>query len=187
MKIKKVTEQDLPTLVELARSTFIAAFAEENDPDDFAIYITNFFNLDVFQKEFYTEGSVFYLVYEKKALIGYFKLNHGKIPHDAMNPIAEFEVLTAKMDGSTLIHKLTELERFYLTLETHGKGFAAQMMQQAEVLTAEQKSTYLWLGVWENNLKARKFYEKTGFTKFAEHIFWVGTDPQTDWLMWKKM
>jgi diamine N-acetyltransferase len=183
MKIKKVTEPDLFALVELARSTFIAAFEQDNDPAEFAAYIRDFFTLDVFKKELNTEGSVFYLVCDKKALIGYFKLNHGKIPHDAMNPIPEaipeFDVQKSP--------KLTELERFYLIPETHGKGFATLMMQNAEVLTAKNKSTYLWLGVWEHNLKARKFYEKTGFTKFAEHIFWVGTDPQTDWLMWKKM
>jgi diamine N-acetyltransferase len=190
MKIKKVTKQDLPALVELARSTFIAAFEQENDPIEFAAYIRDFFTLDVFKKEFYTEGSVFYLVYDTQALIGYFKLNHGKIPHDAMNPIPEFDSATSGMfqTSPTLIPpKLTELERFYLIPETHGKGFATLMMQHAEVLTAKNKSTYLWLGVWEHNLKARKFYEKTGFSKFAEHIFWVGTDPQTDWLMWKKM
>jgi diamine N-acetyltransferase len=198
MKIKKVTEKQLPALVELARSTFVAAFAEENDPADFAIYVDNFFTLDVFKKEFDTEGSVFYMAYDNSTLIGYFKLNHGKIPHDAMNPIPEFEDLTAHPTSgrfetsttlikSTFIAEMTELERFYLIPETHGKGFALQMMQQAEVLTAKIKSTYLWLGVWEHNLKACKFYEKAGFTKFAEHLFIIGTDAQTDWLMWKKM
>jgi diamine N-acetyltransferase len=179
MKIKKVTEKELPALVELARSTFIAAFEQDNDPVDFAVYINDFFTLDVFKKELNTEGSVFYLAYDEKSLIGYFKLNHGKIPHDAINAIPEFDVQKSS--------KLTELERFYLIPETHGKGFAMQMMQQAEVLTAKKKSTYLWLGVWEHNLKACKFYEKAGFTKFAEHLFMIGTDAQTDWLMWKKM
>jgi diamine N-acetyltransferase len=197
MKIKKVIEQDLPTLVELARSTFVAAFEQDNDPIEFAAYIRDFFTLDVFKKEFYTEGSVFYLVYDKKALIGYFKLNRGKIPHDAVNVVenvvGNFSCRLPNDDNAAtkvadyIPDKLTELERFYLIPETHGKGFATLMMQHAEVLTAKNKSTYLWLGVWEHNLKARKFYEKTGFSKFAEHIFWAGTDPQTDWLMWKKM
>jgi diamine N-acetyltransferase len=194
MKIKKVTEKELPALVELARSTFVAAFEKDNDPVDFALYVTGFFNLDVFKKELNTGGSVFYLVYDKKTLIGYFKLNHGKIPHDAVNVVenvvGNFSCrLTNDDNAATKVadYILTELERFYLIPETHGKGFATLMMQQAEVLTAENKSTYLWLGVWEHNLKARKFYEKTGFTKFAEHIFMIGTDPQTDWLMWKKM
>ena len=183
MEIKKVTEKELPVLVELARSTFVAAFEKDNDPVDFAVYINVFFTFDVFKKELNTEGSVFYLVYENSTLIGYFKLNHGKIPHDALNPIPEAIPI---LDGQKS-PKLTELERFYLIPKTHGQGFATLMMQQAEALTAKKKSTYLWLGVWENNLKARKFYEKVGFTKFAEHIFMIGTDPQTDWLMWKKM
>ena len=59
MIIKKVTENQLPVLVALARETFVSTFAEQNDPSDFAAYLTATFTLDVFKKEFDTEGSVF--------------------------------------------------------------------------------------------------------------------------------
>lgn len=41
----------------------------------------------------------------------------------------------------------------------------------------------VWLGVWEHNLRAINFYKKHGFSKFGEHLFLVGKDAQTDWLM----
>jgi ribosomal protein S18 acetylase RimI-like enzyme len=41
--------------------------------------------------------------------------------------------------------------------------------------------------VWEHNPKAQHFYQKLGFEKFSEHQFMVGSDPQTDWLMKKKI
>ncbi|NLA43929.1 GNAT family N-acetyltransferase, partial [Candidatus Saccharibacteria bacterium] len=38
-------------------------------------------------------------------------------------------------------------------------------------------------GVWEHNDKAIRFYEKLGFRPFGEHLFMLGSDPQTDLLM----
>lgn len=179
MKIRKIIENDLPALVALARETFVAAFVEQNNPDDFDAYVESAFTLDAFKKEFYTEGSVFYVVENQELLIGYFKLNHNRIPHDALNAIADFELC------KTL--KMTELERIYLATEMHGKGLAQEMMTAAFDLATAEKSVFLWLGVWEMNGKAIKFYQKSGFSKFAEHIFSIGNDPQTDWLMWKKL
>lgn len=178
MKFIEVRGNQLPTLVAIARETFVTTFAEQNNPDDFAAYVETTFTLDAFKKELNTEGSVFYLAENEGNLIGYFKLNHNKIPHDALNPIPEFE--THKM------LKMTELERVYLTEATHGKGFAALIMHEIVRLSALNQSQILWLGVWEENVKAIKFYQKMGFEKFGEHIFMIGDDAQTDWLMWKK-
>ena len=50
-------------------------------------------------------------------------------------------------------------------------------------LSITEKLPFLWLGVWEKNLSAIRFYEKNGFTAFGEHIFMLGTDPQRDVLM----
>jgi diamine N-acetyltransferase len=179
MEIKKVTENELPALIDLARSTFIAAFAEQNDPDDFAAYIMSAFTLETFKNEFYTEGSAFYLMENNSELIGYFKLNHNRIPHDGINLIPEFNAVKT--------NKMTELERIYLIENVHGKGFANTMINKAFELSKNEQSAFIWLGVWEHNLKAIKFYQKSGFTKFGEHIFVIGDDAQTDWLMWKKL
>ena len=179
MEIKKVTEQALPALIELARSTFIAAFSEQNDPDDFAAYVESAFTFAAFKNELDTEGSVFYLMENDNELIGYFKLNHNKIPHDGINLIPSFNAFKST--------KMTELERIYLTENMHGKGFAKDMINAAFELAKIEQSAFIWLGVWENNLKAIKFYQKSDFNKFGEHIFMIGDDPQTDWLMRKKL
>jgi ribosomal protein S18 acetylase RimI-like enzyme len=42
---------------------------------------------------------------------------------------------------------------------------------------------FVWLGVWEHNTAAIKFYQRHGFTKFGEHPYYVGNDKQMDWLM----
>ncbi len=38
----------------------------------------------------------------------------------------------------------------------------------------------VWLGVWEHNENAKNFYARNGFTRFSQHTFVLGDDPQTD-------
>jgi ribosomal protein S18 acetylase RimI-like enzyme len=49
------------------------------------------------------------------------------------------------------------------------------------------KKDNIWLGVWEHNHQAIKFYTTWGFEKFGDHLFLLGDDPQTDWLMKKEL
>ena len=42
---------------------------------------------------------------------------------------------------------------------------------------------YVWLGVWEENLRAINFYKKNGFSEFSKHVFRLGNDEQTDIMM----
>ena len=41
----------------------------------------------------------------------------------------------------------------------------------------------VWLGVWEKNFRAIRFYKKYGFKKFGQHKFLLGNDLQTDYLL----
>ena len=41
----------------------------------------------------------------------------------------------------------------------------------------------LWLGVWEQNPRAIRFYRRLGFREVGDHVFVLGTDPQRDLVM----
>jgi ribosomal protein S18 acetylase RimI-like enzyme len=43
--------------------------------------------------------------------------------------------------------------------------------------------TYVWLGVWEHNTRAIRFYEAHGFSPAGSHDFFLGSDRQTDIIM----
>jgi ribosomal protein S18 acetylase RimI-like enzyme len=45
----------------------------------------------------------------------------------------------------------------------------------------------MWLGVWEYNPRAQRFYEKNGFRVVGSHVFQLGEDAQTDLLMQKEL
>lgn len=59
------------------------------------------------------------------------------------------------------------------------------LIKKAVELAIKKKKNRVWLGVWEHNIPALKFYEKQGFSIFSKHIFHMGEDPQTDYLMEK--
>ena len=53
---------------------------------------------------------------------------------------------------------------------------------------AKQKGLeWIWLGVWEKNLAAIKFYKSFSFKPFSKHSFKLGKDIQTDVLLRLKL
>lgn len=181
MRIRKLTLNDLLKLLEISKSTFIEAFEHQNNPDDFYAYVNSAFTLQTLTIELNTEGVSFYFVEnEKSEPIAYFKLTENKSPLHTSKPNIEIDF---NFEGINA----TELDRIYVLSEHHGKGVAPIALNHAINLAKENGSHFVWLGVWEHNPKAIRFYQKMGFEKFGTHIFDVGDDPQTDWLMWRKI
>ena len=67
--------------------------------------------------------------------------------------------------------------------ECQGKRLGQQLLQKAIQLASKANKQYIWLGVWEHNTDAIRFYQKHGFSKFGTHPYYVGKDKQTDWLL----
>jgi ribosomal protein S18 acetylase RimI-like enzyme len=76
-----------------------------------------------------------------------------------------------------------EIERIYVLKEFHGKKVGQTLYNKAIELAKEKSVDYVWLGVWEHNPRAIRFYEKNGFVVFDKHIFKLGNDEQTDLMM----
>jgi ribosomal protein S18 acetylase RimI-like enzyme len=98
-------------------------------------------------------------------IIGYLKVNFGKAQTDF------------KEDDSI------EIERVYVVVEFHGKEVGKKLLDKAIEISREQNAKSVWLGVWEKNYKAIRFYHKNGFVEFGKHPFILGDDIQTDILM----
>jgi ribosomal protein S18 acetylase RimI-like enzyme len=82
--------------------------------------------------------------------------------------------------------KALELKRIYVSKEFHGKGIAHRLMDLYFDHAARHDYDVAWLGVWEHNLRAQKFYEKYGFVNSGHtHDFPIGSTPQTDLWFWR--
>ncbi|MFK7813274.1 MAG: GNAT family N-acetyltransferase [Maribacter sp.] len=165
LSFQKCSFSDLDNLIEISRKTFVDAFEKDNDPIDFKNYINVAFEKNTISGQLKNTNSFFYFVYKDELLVGYFKLN----VNDAQTDIESEESI--------------ELERIYVLQEFQGKQIGKEMLQEAIRLAVLHNKVYLWLGVWEHNIDAIRFYERNGFTKFDTHPYYIGKDKQTDWLM----
>lgn len=162
---KICTENDLQDLLEISIKTFVSAFEKQNNPSDFKTYINNAFSKVQLRKESSHPNVRFYFVYKENTLVGYFKLN----TKDAQ---------TEKLGSHSM-----EIERIYVLDEFQGQQIGKQMLLKIIEIAKQEQLTFLWLGVWEKNTSAIRFYERYGFNKFNEHAFYIGNDRQIDWLM----
>lgn len=165
LKFQKCTLSDLEILIEISRETFVAAFEKDNNPDDFKAYVNMAFEKKHIEQQLQNQDSSFYFVFQDAVLVGYFKLNEKNAQTDIKS------------------EDYIELERIYVLKEFQGNQFGAHMLSQAIKLATQKQVSFIWLGVWQKNLKAIRFYEKHGFTKFDTHPYYIGNDKQIDWLM----
>lgn len=165
LQIIPCTISDLEALRELGITTFKAAFEAQNDPEDFRKYLEKAFSIEQLTRELQHPDMRFYFVLQANKIIGYFKLNTGSGQSEPESQDA------------------AELERFYVSPESIGGGVGSQMMHHIVTLVKSWKKSYLWLGVWEMNRDAIRFYERHNFVKYDEHAYYVGNDCQTDWMM----
>lgn len=165
LRLHRCTSQDLDRLRELSRNTFIAAFAEANDPDDFRAYMDRAFSREQMAADLDTPGVRFFFALQGGQLVGYCKLNTGA----AQTELGEAEGL--------------EIERIYIAPEFQGLGLGGGLLQQILDLARSEDLAYVWLGVWEHNPGAIRFYERHGFVTFGKHPYYIGRDRQMDWMM----
>ncbi|KAI9243495.1 acyl-CoA N-acyltransferase [Phascolomyces articulosus] len=80
-----------------------------------------------------------------------------------------------------------ELQRIYVDKNCAGQGIGKQLLEQAIAKAQALGKKTIWLGVWEFNPKAIKFYEKYGFQKVGTHTFKIGDKLDTDEIMVKQL
>ncbi|MBT2619535.1 GNAT family N-acetyltransferase [Chryseobacterium sp. ISL-6] len=160
--------EDWETLQTIGKETFSETFSGDNSKEEMDLYLEKSFNKEKLTDELNNSDSFFFIAWEEDNPIGYLKLNAGTAQ-------------TELQDKTSL-----EIERIYVRSSHHGKKVGQLLYDKALNVAKEQKKAYIWLGVWEENLRAVNFYKKNGFVEFDKHIFRLGNEEQTD-LMMKKI
>ena len=169
MRIISLTVSDVSILRGIARDTFIETFSEANKAEDMERYLTENFSEEQLARELSNPDSFFYVAEVNGHVVGYLKLN------------------TAHAQTEPQAADALEIERIYVLSNYHGNGVGQALYHHAMSVAEDRKASYVWLGVWEHNHRALRFYEKNGFTAFGTHIFQLGNDQQTDILMQKSV
>jgi ribosomal protein S18 acetylase RimI-like enzyme len=169
MKIRQAHIPDIEKLKEIGKRTFFETFASENSEENMTKYLENEFSSEKLTAELTDQNAEFYFAELDEKTIGYLKVNIG-------------ESQTEIKDKNTL-----EIERIYVLKEFHGKKVGQKLYEKAIELAKVKNIETVWLGVWEENPRAIRFYEKNGFVAFDKHIFKLGNDEQTDIMMKLKL
>lgn len=169
VEVRHVTMPDLPALVLLARQTFEDSFAADNTPENMAWYLEQAFTIDKITAEIDEPGSQYFVAEKDRRLVGYARVRESD---EVKNVLTESSL---------------ELQRIYVDKNSQGLRVGVSLLQACIDYARTNRCSWLWLGVWERNFKAQEFYKKWGFEKFGEHVFQMGDDPQTDWLMKKRI
>ncbi|MFZ2283724.1 MAG: GNAT family N-acetyltransferase [Lutibacter sp.] len=165
LKIRKANQADIKLLQNIGRQTFFEKFTENNSEENMLKYASEAYTFEQIASEVNNPNSQFYLATLNNQTVGYLKINFGDAQTELQDPQA------------------LELERIYVLNEFQGKKIGQQLFEKTLEMANQAKVKYVWLGVWEENTGAIKFYEKNGFKAFSKHVFMLGDDPQTDIMM----
>lgn len=169
--IRQATVEDAKLLTDLAYTTFWDAFAHhpKNAPDDLNHYMRQAFNVEQITNELADSRNIFLI-----AEIGDEAAGYSKIILDNIEP-----GITAE--------RPVELSRLYSHQKHLGQGIGQRLMDACFERARVEGRDVMWLGVWEYNPRAQRFYEKNGFRVVGSHVFLLGKDAQTDLLMQKEL
>ncbi|MBK6833329.1 MAG: GNAT family N-acetyltransferase [Bacteroidetes bacterium] len=165
IEINRVTISDVAQLQKIARQTFFETFSAGNTEENMTKYLRENLSIENLSTELKNENSEQYFAVLEGDVIGYLKLNFGASQTELKD------------------EKALEIERIYVLSQFHGKNVGQVLYEKAIDIAREKNAEYVWLGVWEENPRAIRFYEKNGFVEFDKHIFKLGEDEQTDIMM----
>lgn len=169
LRIKVACTNDTAVISRLGETTFTETYAEFNDRKNLQKYIKASFSKKSTLSQLEDDRNFFLLAQLDHKSIGYAKLRENNQPfHDkTINAV--------------------ELERIYVLKQYQGEGVGKSLLDSCLAFAQLRKYPVMWLGVWENNLNAVKFYQRQGFVVFGSHKFQFGDDEQNDFLMKKDL
>jgi GNAT superfamily N-acetyltransferase len=155
--------EDAAAIAALARQSFTETFGHLYSPANLAAFLVNH-SEQKWRDELCDPGFAVRLGEADGRAVAYAKLGPPSLPFEVKGPTIE-------------------LRQFYVLKPWQGAGVAARLMDwtlsQARARGAEE----MYLSVFVDNVRARRFYERYGFQCVGTYHFMVGTHADDDLLM----
>jgi len=164
---RSATRDDAGALAELGAQTFTDTFGHLYQPDDLEIFLQNHSTAN-WVKELGDPAFEVRLAERDGQLVGYVKLGPPHLPFEPRGEAAE-------------------LRQLYVVEEMKGQGIAHELIQWAIERSRDQGADFLYLSVFTENHRARKFYEKYDFEPEGTYAFMVGNHADEDIVMRLKL
>lgn len=170
VSIRTAAITDAETIATISRETFYNAYAAYNTAENMQMYMQQFFSIDKITEDFSDENIIYLLAYDDNNIAGYAKLKDKSVPE-------------TRLSSDNVI----EVARIYSAVNKISTGIGSKLLNESIAIANKRNRNFIWLDVWQQNVKAVKFYERFGFDKFGTYHFILGDDVQDDWLMAKKL
>lgn len=163
MTYRDATPADAAAIDALFRESFRATFGHLYAPEDLASFL-GWFTVAAWAAELADPAFAFRVIEDADGIAGYCKLGPISLP--------------AEPEGPAL-----ELRQLYLLDRAKGSGAAQALMDWALATARARGAAELWLSVYIDNHRAKRFYQRYGFEDRGPYAFLVGNHADEDRLM----
>jgi len=155
--------EDAAALAALGRATFVETFGHLYTPENLVAFLENH-REEKWRAELADPAFAVRLAEEDGAAAAYAKLGPPSLP---------FETSRSAI----------ELRQFYVLKPWHGRGVASALMEWVLADARRRGAEELYLSVFVDNHRARRFYARYGFEQVGTYDFMVGTHADLDLVM----
>ena len=194
--LRRATPTDAPSICQIGAHTFTTTFGHSLAPSDLQAYLDSSYSLEATTQDILDPNKDMLVATTPAAP----SLSQSSNSSSSSSPDGEtsgqdttlgFALLTRGSTEPCLSSyapaTLIELQRLYVHPAHQGRGAGNLLARELESMARRQGYKYMWLGVWEENVKAQRVYERMGYTRVGEHAFAMGEEVQTDWVLVKEL
>ena len=161
--IRPAAPADAPMIAALARQTFADTFGHLYSPENLAAFLT-VHTPENWAAEIADGRYVVRVAEAGGRPVAYMKLGPPSLPFTP--PVGAIE-----------------LRQLYVVSDHHGGGLAGAMMDHAIAEARNRGCHALYLSVFTDNPRARRFYTRRGFVEVGPYAFMVGDQADEDIVM----
>ncbi len=164
--IRLAGPDDAPTLSWLARETFVETFGHLYPAEDLETFLRSSYEVEKLRAEIAGPRQYWLIAEDAEGqAIGYAQSCPCALPHA--------EVSAAH----------GELKRIYLRRSAQGTGLGRELMDRSLAWIDATFEGPVWIGVWSENHKAQRLYQRYGFSKAGEYQFAVGETRDQEFIL----
>jgi GNAT superfamily N-acetyltransferase len=163
IRYRSASPADAATMAELGRRTFTETFGHLYKPDDLALFLQTH-NAPGWAAELADPAFAVRLAEDDGEPAAYAKLGPPSLPFEPRGPCIE-------------------LRQFYVLKPWHGLGISQELMRWALDEAKARSAKEMYLSVFVDNHRARRFYERYGFEFVAPYAFMVGSHADEDHIL----
>ncbi|CAH0242837.1 MULTISPECIES: GNAT family N-acetyltransferase [Stenotrophomonas] len=165
LHIRRATLADVDALSAIAIATYTETWGDSYPPQDLHTFLQDHYGTAPQRVELSDPRSAVWLLLEGETVVGYLAAGANTLPHaDAR-------------DGDI------ELKRLYILASHQNGGYGARLMDTFMAWLDQPQHRTLWVGVWEENFGAQRFYARYGCSKAGEYDFIVGDSRDREFIL----